>query len=344
MSTTTPPKAGGATRPPGEPAPSVPIKAIKLRHPWRMVFAILLVVVFVSIVVDAALRPAYDWPAVGKYLFDRRISQAAVVTLQLTVYSMVIAIVLGVILAVMRLSPNPVVKSLAWFYLWIFRGTPVYVQLTIWGLISLIYSSIDIGIPFMDPWVSFSTNAALSTFTIAIIGLALNEAAYMAEIVRAGLLAVDSGQEEAATALGMSWSQTMTRVILPQSMRVIIPPTGNEVISMLKTTSLVTAVPFSFELFTRSRDISAETFNPIPLLIVASIWYLFFTSILMVGQYFLEKRFARGVGDRQPDRKDAVGTGTGTLTGVVPVIGSGQPSVTAPPRENDPPAHPGGVK
>ncbi|WP_104171891.1 MULTISPECIES: amino acid ABC transporter permease [unclassified Cryobacterium] len=344
MSTTTPPKAGGATRPPGEPAPSVPIKAIKLRHPWRMVFAILLVVVFVSIVVDAALRPAYDWPAVGKYLFDRRISQAAVVTLQLTVYSMVIAIVLGVILAVMRLSPNPVVKSLAWFYLWIFRGTPVYVQLTIWGLISLIYSSIDIGIPFMDPWVSFSTNAALSTFTIAIIGLALNEAAYMAEIVRAGLLAVDSGQEEAATALGMSWSQTMTRVILPQSMRVIIPPTGNEVISMLKTTSLVTAVPFSFELFTRSRDISAETFNPIPLLIVASIWYLFFTSILMVGQYFLEKRFARGVGDRQPDRKDAVGTGTGTLTGVVPVIGSGQPSVIAPPRENDPPAHPGGVK
>ena len=344
MSTTTPPKAGGATRPPGEPAPSVPIKAIKLRHPWRMVFAILLVVVFVSIVVDAALRPAYDWPAVGKYLFDRRISQAAVVTLQLTVYSMVIAIVLGVILAVMRLSPNPVVKSLAWFYLWIFRGTPVYVQLTIWGLISLIYSSIDIGIPFMDPWVSFSTNAALSTFTIAIIGLALNEAAYMAEIVRAGLLAVDSGQEEAATALGMSWSQTMTRVILPQSMRVIIPPTGNEVISMLKTTSLVTAVPFSFELFTRSRDISAETFNPIPLLIVASIWYLFFTSILMVGQYFLEKRFARGVGDRQPDRKDAVGTGTGTLTGVVPVIGSGQPSVIAPPRENDPPANPGGVK
>lgn len=344
MSTTTPPKAGGATHPPGEPALSVPIKAIKLRHPWRMVFAILLVVVFVSIVVDAALRPAYDWPAVGKYLFDRRISQAAVVTLQLTVYSMVIAIVLGVILAVMRLSPNPVVKSLAWFYLWIFRGTPVYVQLTIWGLISLIYSSIDIGIPFMDPWVSFSTNAALSTFTIAIIGLALNEAAYMAEIVRAGLLAVDSGQEEAATALGMSWSQTMTRVILPQSMRVIIPPTGNEVISMLKTTSLVTAVPFSFELFTRSRDISAETFNPIPLLIVASIWYLFFTSILMVGQYFLEKRFARGVGDRQPDRKDAVGTGTGTLTGVVPVIGSGQPSVIAPPRENDPPANPGGVK
>ncbi|MBC7441238.1 MAG: amino acid ABC transporter permease [Ramlibacter sp.] len=341
MSTTNPNPSGGVIRPPAEPERSVPIKAIKLRHPWRMVFAVLLVLIFVIVIVDAAFRPAFDWPSVATYLFDRRISQAALVTLELTVYSMAIAIVLGVILAVMRLSPNPVVKSLAWFYLWVFRGTPVYVQLTIWGLISLIYSSIDIGIPLMEPWVSFQTQAALNTFTLAIIGLALNEAAYMAEIVRAGLLAVDPGQEEAATALGMSWSQTMTRVILPQSMRVIIPPTGNEVISMLKTTSLVTAVPFSFELFTRSRDISAETFNPIPLLIVASIWYLFFTSILMVGQYFLEKRFARGVGDRQPDKKDNVGTGTGAFTGVVPTVGSGQPTVIVPPK-GTPPTNPGG--
>jgi len=226
-----------------------------------------------------------------------------------------------VLLAVMRLSPNPVVKALAWFHLWVFRGTPVYVQLTVWGLISLIYSSIDIGIPFLKPWVSLETSAALSTFTIAIIALALNEAAYMAEIVRAGLLSVDRGQEEAATALGMSWAQTMTRIILPQSMRVIIPPTGNEVISMLKTTSLVTAVPFSFELFTRSRDISAETFNPIPLLIVASIWYLFFTSILMVGQHFLEKRFARGVGARQPDKKDAAAGDDPTRTIPTPTTG-----------------------
>lgn len=336
----TPPtgSAAGVTPSPTDQAAAVPIKAIRLRHPWRMVFAVVLILGFALVVIDAAYRPAYDWEAVGQYLFDRRISQAAVVTLQLTVISMVIAIILGVILAVMRLSPNPVVKSLAWFYLWIFRGTPVYVQLTIWGLISLIYSSIDIGVPFMEPWVSFETKAALSTFTIAIIGLALNEAAYMAEIVRAGLLSVDRGQEEAATALGMSWSQTMTRVILPQAMRVIIPPTGNEVISMLKTTSLVTAVPFSFELFTRSRDISAETFNPIPLLIVASIWYLFFTSILMVGQYFLEKRFARGVGDRQVDKKGGPGPATGSVTGIVPVVGAGQPTVIAPSRPTNLPS------
>ena len=310
MSATNVNGAAAGTPPLRDPAPSEPIKAIRLRHPWRMVFAVLLILIFALFVIDAAFRPAYDWPAVGKYLFDRRISMAALVTIELTVFSMVIAIILGVILAVMRLSPNPVVKSVAWFYLWIFRGTPVYVQLTIWGLISLIYTSIDIGLPFMTPWISFSTNAALNTFTLAIIGLALNEAAYMAEIVRAGLLSVDKGQEEAAVALGMSWSQTMTRVILPQSMRVIIPPTGNEVISMLKTTSLVTAVPFSLELFTRSRDISAETFNPIPLLIVASIWYLFFTSILMVGQYFLEKRFSRGVGQARPDKPSLLTTPT----------------------------------
>ncbi len=174
-------------------------------------------------------------------------------------------------------------------------------QLVFWGLIAIIYQSIDLGIPFTDPWVSIPTTTALNAFWLAVIGLSLNEAAYMAEIVRAGLLSVDPGQDEAATALGMSWGKTMRRVVLPQAMRVIIPPTGNEVISMLKTTSLVSAVPFTLELYTRSRDISVEIFNPIPLLIVASLWYLAFTSMLMVGQYFLEKRFARGVGVR-PDR------------------------------------------
>jgi len=302
---------------PADPCESEPIRAIRLRHPWRTVLAIVLVLGLALFVIDAAQRPAYDWPSVAKYLFDRRISQAALNTLQLTVYSMVIAILLGVVLAVMRLTPNPVVKSVAWFYLWVFRGTPVYVQLVFWGLLAVIYQSIDIGIPFMDPWYSFETSAALSTFMLAVIGLALNEASYMSEIVRAGLLSVNRGQEEAATALGMSWFQTMRRIILPQSMRVIIPPTGNEVISMLKTTSLVTAVPYSFDLYTRSRDISAETFNPIPMLIVASLWYLFFTSILMVGQYFLERRFARGVGERRADRKAPAGSGPGDGAGPV---------------------------
>jgi polar amino acid transport system permease protein len=291
------------------------IKAVKLRHPIRNIFAVIILLFAAAFIYDAALRPAYNWPAVAKYIFDRRISEAAVITLELTVYSMLIGVALGVILAVMRLSPNPVFKSISWFYLWVFRGTPVYVQLTFWGLLSVIYPTIDIGLPFLDPLISLPTGDVLNVFQLAVIGLALNEAAYIAEIVRAGILSVDRGQEEAATALGMSWFQTMSRVIIPQSMRVIIPPVGNEVISMLKTTSLVTAVPFSFELFTRSRDISAETFTPIPLFLVASIWYLAFTSILMIGQYFLEKRFARGIGVAQPEKKVTV------ATGVLPVVG-----------------------
>jgi polar amino acid transport system permease protein len=294
---------------------SQPIKAIKLRHPWRTLIAVALVIIVVLFVLDAANRQAYGWPTVGKYLFDKRISAAALVTLELTVISMIIAIILGLILAIMRLSPNPVVKSVAWLYLWIFRGTPIYVQLVFWGLIALIYPTIELGRGILHDPIVLMDNFALNTFVIAIIGLSLNEAAYMAEIVRAGLLSVDSGQEEAATALGMGWGLTMRRIVVPQSMRIIIPPTGNEVISMLKTTSLVAAIPLTTDLYGVARDISAVTFTPVPLLIVASIWYLFFTSILMVGQYFLEKRFSRGVGARRPDKNDGI-----ALTGATPVI------------------------
>lgn len=295
-----------------------PIKAIPLRHPIRNIIAVILILVAVAFVWDAAVnRPGYDWPSVAKYVFDSRVSAAALVTLEVTVLSMVGAILLGTALAVMRLSPNPVLKSIAWVYLWIFRGTPVYVQLTFWGLFATIYKTIDLGVPFTQAVTSWETKDIISVFWLAVIGLALNEAAYMAEIVRAGMLSVDSGQTEASTALGMSWSQTMRRIVIPQSMRIIIPPTGNEVISMLKTTSLVTAVPLSTELFTRTRDISAETFNPIPLLIVASIWYLFFTSILMVGQYYLERHFARGT------RLVDLGPGADPDTGATAVVADG---------------------
>ncbi len=279
------------------------IKAIPLRHPWRVLVAVVLVLMLAVFVLDAAQREDFGWADVGKYVFDKRISQAALVTLQLTVYAMVIAIVLGLLLAIMRLSPNPVVKSIAWLYIWIFRGTPVYVQLVFWGIVSLIYPVLTIGVPFMTPWVSFHNDIFTDLFVTAVIGLALNEAAYMSEIVRAGLLSVDEGQEEASRALAMSWGQTMRFVVVPQAMRIIIPPTGNEVISMLKTTSLVAAIPLSIDLYGVSRGISAVTFTPVPLLIVASLWYLLFTSVLMVGQHFIEKRFARGSGQRKADKQ-----------------------------------------
>ena len=270
------------------------IKAIPLRHYGRWAAATIVIILVGLFIYGAATNDAYDWSTYWKYLFDRRISQAAVVTLELTVLSMILGIILGVTLAVMRLSPNPVLKSAAWVYLWIFRGTPVYVQLVFWGLFTSIYQHVHLGIPFAVQFATFNIQSLDAPFTFAVIGLGLNEAAYMAEIVRAGITSVGEGQTEASVALGMTWVQTMRRTVLPQAMRVIIPPTGNEVISMLKTTSLVVAVPLTTDLYAKTRDISGVIFRPIPLLLVAATWYLFFTSILMVGQYYLEKYFARG--------------------------------------------------
>jgi polar amino acid transport system permease protein len=280
------------------PSPATPaaIDAVPLRHPWRWVAAVVIIVLVGLFVYGAATNPAYKWPVFREYLFDERVLKVGLVnTLQLTVYSMVLAIVLGIVLAVMRLSPNPIFKSVSWVFLWIFRGTPIYVQLVFWGLIPVIYSTIQFGVPFGPSFFQFDMQAVSFPFILAILGLALNESAYMAEIIRAGISSVPEGQSEASTALGMSWGMTMRRTVLPQAMRVIIPPTGNEVISMLKTTSLVTAVPFTLDLFgITSREIAAREFEPVPLLLVASFWYLMVTSILMVGQYYLERYYSRG--------------------------------------------------
>ncbi len=284
----------------GEQVPTVPtapaaIDAVPLRHPWRWVGAAVIIGLVGLFLYGAATNRAYGWATYRKYLFDQRVSEAAWNTLQLTFWSMVLGLVLGVILAVMRLSPNPILKSVAWVYLWIFRGTPVYVQLVFWGLFPTLYQKIQLGIPFGPTFFHIDLRNLSISFILAIVGLGLNEAAYMAEIIRAGISSVPEGQLEASTALGMSWWMTMRRVVLPQAMRVIIPPTGNELISMLKTTSLVTAVPYTLELYTRTRDISAVIFQPIPLLLVAATWYLAITSVLMVGQYYLEKHFSRGI-------------------------------------------------
>ena len=270
------------------------IDAVPLRHPWRWVAAIVIVLVVVLFLYGAATNDAYGWATYRKYLFDQRISAGAWATLQLTVLAMLLAVVLGVILAVMRLSPNPVFRSVSWVYLWIFRGTPVYVQLVFWGLFPTLYKNIQLGIPFGPSFFHLNLQDLSISFILAFVGLGLNEAAYLAEIIRAGISSVPEGQSEASTALGMSWSMTMRRTVLPQAMRVIIPPTGNEVISMLKTTSLVTAVPYTLDLYGRARDISGVNFEPIPLLMVAATWYLVVTSVLMVGQFYLERYFSRG--------------------------------------------------
>lgn len=265
------------------------IKAKPLPHPGRWITAAVLLVLFLWFIIGAARNEAYHWDVYFQYLFDTRIAAAAGWTIALTVLAMLIGIVGGAIVAVLRMSDNPVLSTVAWFYLWVFRGTPVYVQLVFWGLLGTIYSTIDLGVTEVDLSTILS-----NTFVLAFVGLGLNESAYMAEIVRAGIQAVPEGQTEASKALGMSWWQTVRRTILPQAMRIIIPPTGNEFISLLKTTSLVIAVPFSLELYGRSTDIANALFLPVPMLLVAATWYLVITSILMVGQFYLERYFARG--------------------------------------------------
>nr|WP_306296150.1 amino acid ABC transporter permease [Corynebacterium amycolatum] len=258
-------------------------------HPGRWITAAVLLVLFLWFIIGAARNEAYHWDVYFQYLFDTRIAAAAGWTIALTVLAMLIGIIGGAIVAVLRMSENPVLSTVAWFYLWVFRGTPVYVQLVFWGLLGTIYSTIDLGVTEVDLSTILS-----NTFVLAFVGLGLNESAYMAEIVRAGIQAVPEGQTEASKALGMSWWQTVRRTILPQAMRIIIPPTGNEFISLLKTTSLVIAVPFSLELYGRSTDIANALFLPVPMLLVAATWYLVITSILMVGQFYLERYFARG--------------------------------------------------
>ena len=229
----------------------------------------------------------------GQYLFSEPVLRGLRNTLILSALSMVIGIVGGVLLAVMRLSPNPVLAGAAAVYIWLFRGTPLITQLIFWNFLAALYPRLGLGIPFGPTFVSVDTNAVISVFAASLLGLGLNEAAYMAEIVRGGIQSVDPGQSEAAGALGLSRTQTLRRIVLPQAMRVIVPPTGNETISMLKTTSLVVVIAY-FELTVAVQTIYSRTFQTIPLLIVAALWYLALTSVLSVGQMFIERRFGRG--------------------------------------------------
>ncbi|MET9912529.1 amino acid ABC transporter permease [Streptomyces sp. NPDC006476] len=263
------------------------IKAIPVRHYGRYVTAFIAIAILVAIIY-AFGQGKINWHAVPDYFFDHRILTGVYKTLLLTVLSMLIGIVGGIVLAVMRLSKNPVTSSIAWFYIWFFRGTPVLVQLFLWFNLGLVFEYVNLGPIYKNYWSDFMT-----PLLTALLGLGLNEAAYMAEICRAGLLAVDEGQTEASHALGMSHSKTLRRIVIPQAMRVIVPPTGNEVINMLKTTSLVAAVQYP-ELFRYAQDIGQNSGAPVEMYFLAAAWYLIMTSVLSVGQYYIERYYARG--------------------------------------------------
>lgn len=292
------------------------IEARPLRHPWRWVFAAVLALLAVWFIISSARNEAFGWGTYFQYLFDTRIATAALHTIAITILAMIIGVVGGAALAVMRMSPNPVLGGVSWVFLWLFRGTPIYVQLVFWGLLSALYQSINLGFTEIS-----LTEVLNNAFLLSVLGLGLNEAAYMAEIVRSGISSVPEGQKEASKALGMGWWMTMRRTVLPQAMRIIIPPTGNEFISLLKTSSLVVAIPYTAEIFGRATDISAALFEPIPLLMVAATWYLAITSLLMVGQYFLERRFERGATRELTGRQlAALADAEGTIPRNVSVI------------------------
>lgn len=276
-----------------DPIPPEQIVAVPVRHPGRWIAAGVMLVLAAMLVNSLVTNPAWRWDVVWDFLFSSRVLSGLWVTIELTLLAMVIGVVLGIVIAIMRLSANPIVSTIAWLYAWFFRGTPVLVQVIFWSFIAILYPVLSLGIPFGPEFVYFDSNLLIPIFAGAVLGFGLNEAAYMSEIVRAGIMSVDPGQTEAAEALGMSRLKILRRIVLPQAMRVIIPPTGNETISMLKTTSLASVIAVG-DLFTQVQLIYGGNLQQVPLLVVASIWYLVLTSLLSVAQYFIERRFSRG--------------------------------------------------
>jgi polar amino acid transport system permease protein len=292
----------GVPAPAGEPGAAAkrpaPIAAIPVRHWGRWLAAAAILVAAAALLVSLAKNPNVDVRTIGEYLFKPLTLRGAVVTVELTIVAMVIGILGGMALAVMRLSDNPVLSWLAWVYIWLFRGTPLLVQILFWGFLGALYPTLFLGIPFTGiVWAEAPTSSLIGATTAAILALGLNEAAYAAEIIRAGIISVDRGQREAALSLGMTSGLTMRGIVLPQAMRVVVPPMGNETITMLKSTSLV-AIISGHELMSNLQAAYAQNFKIIPLLIVASLWYLFLVTILSIGQYYLERYFGRGFGGR----------------------------------------------
>ena len=236
----------------------------------------------------------FHWGTVWFFFREIHVVRAVGWTLLLTLLAMVIGIVLAVTTAIMRQSSNLILRWVAVSYMFFFRCTQIYTQLVFWGALSALYQHLSLGVPFGPEILTFRTTSVFTPFVAAVLGLGINEGAYLSEIVRSGLASVDPGQAEAAGALGMSRGQILRRIVLPQAMRVIVPPTGNETISMLKTTSLVLAVPFTLDLTFVTNSYASFTYQTIPLLIVAALWYIIITSILMVGQHYLERYYGRG--------------------------------------------------
>jgi polar amino acid transport system permease protein len=259
-----------------------PVRVVPLRRPWLWLSSAVVAAAIVALAVSVWRNPHIDHAAIARFQFAGAILAGLRMTVVLALLAALVGIALGVAIAVMRLSSSPVLRLAAAGYTWLLRGTPLLVQILIWGNFALLFDHIG----------PFDTNKVLTPFVASVIALGLNEAAYMAEVVRGGVLAVDRGQADASLALGMSKALAMRRIILPQALRVILPPAGNQFISLLKATSLVSVIAGG-DLLTAAENISSANLKTIELMLVATFWYLVLTTLTSVGQYVLERRLAR---------------------------------------------------
>ncbi|MBM6590802.1 amino acid ABC transporter permease [Brevibacterium sp. RIT 803] len=263
----------------------------KTRLSWM--FAGLLVLIAMFAAVSVFGNENFGWPVVAQYFFNIQILEGLGRTVLLTAVAMSIGIILGVVLAVMRLSDNVVLQSVSWLYTWFFRSIPQLVQLIFWFNFAALYRSIVVGIPFGPELFAWNTNDIITPWSAAILGFGLSQAAYTGEVMRAGINSVSDGQRRAAKAQGMTPMLSFFRIIFPQAMRVIIPPVGNELISMVKNTALVSTIALA-DLLYSAQLIYSRNFETIPLLIVATLWYLVIVSLLSIGQHYIEKHYNRG--------------------------------------------------
>ncbi|WP_371779308.1 amino acid ABC transporter permease [Streptosporangium subroseum] len=284
----TAPPANGAGEP-GSPA----LKVITTRHPGRWVAAAAIAVLLAMVASALITNPAWEWEVVGEFLFAPSVLRAVVFTLELTALGIVFGFLLGTVLALMRLSKNPLLSSAAWGYIALFRSIPLILQLLFWYNLALLYPRLSFGVPFGPAFFDIGTMDLIGPVTAAALGLALHQAAYAAEIVRAGLLSVDHGQREAAAALGIPRTRQLLRIVLPQAMRSIVPTAGNEIIGLVKGTSVVYIMALP-ELFYQVQVIYNRNGRVMALLLVATIWYLVMTSVMSVAQHYIERHYAKG--------------------------------------------------
>ncbi|MFF5563049.1 amino acid ABC transporter permease [Streptomyces sp. NPDC012623] len=275
------------------------LKVVPARHPWRWVAGAAALVVVAQFGHGLLTNPGWDWATFFRYLTADTVLKAVWVTLQLTFYGTVTGFALGIVLAFMRLSRSVILQTVAWTYIWAFRSIPLIVQLLFWFNLAYLYKELGIGIPFGPVWWSFDTMNLVGALSAAVIGLALHQAAYAAEIVRGGIISVDAGQLEAAAALGIPRHRQLRRVLLPQAMRGILPNAANEVISLFKGTSIVSVMAIG-ELFYQVQVVYGRNGRVVPLLMVATVWYILLTTLLSIAQYYVERHFARGAERTRP--------------------------------------------